>query len=146
MQACRATKEAFVGLVEAKAQSALAVRRGLGAGTAKQQEVCFRMRFYVTTRDGEEHELDLLEGITAMEVIRDDLGEEPFGLCGGMCSCASCHVYVDAAYLDRLPAMEEDESDMIEGRENRRSNSRLSCQIELRPELDGIRLSVAPEE
>ncbi len=58
--------------------------------------------------------------------------------CGGCCSCATCHVFVNAEWLDRLPPMEEDEDDMLDMTDARRDNSRLSCQINLSEELDGL--------
>ncbi len=58
--------------------------------------------------------------------------------CGGCCSCATCHVFVDKDWLDRLPPMREDEDDMLDMTDNRRENSRLSCQITIGEELDGL--------
>ncbi len=58
--------------------------------------------------------------------------------CGGCCSCATCHVFVNEDWLDRLPPMEEDEDDMLDMTDGRRDNSRLSCQINLSEELDGL--------
>jgi ferredoxin, 2Fe-2S len=68
------------------------------------------------------------------------------GECGGQAMCATCHVYVDAAYLDRLPEMTEDEDAMLdEALAPRLPNSRLSCQVEVTDDLDGLVLHV-PEE
>src|SRR5438876_8112875 len=59
--------------------------------------------------------------------------------CGGACSCATCHVYVDPAWLPRLQPPAPDELEMLTGTAaERRPNSRLSCQIPMRPELDGL--------
>ena len=58
--------------------------------------------------------------------------------CGGCCSCATCHVFVDEAWRDRLPPMEEDEDDMLDMTDDRRENSRLSCQLTISEDLDGL--------
>ncbi len=58
--------------------------------------------------------------------------------CGGACACATCHVYVDPAWQDRLPAPQTMEEDMLDFAFDVRPNSRLSCQIRIRPELDGL--------
>lgn len=62
--------------------------------------------------------------------------------CGGACSCATCHVYVDSAWLPKLPPPEPIEDGMLDCVLDRRPNSRLSCQIRLRDELDGITVNV----
>ena len=99
----------------------------------------------VTDRDGVEHQLTAPKGATLMEVLRDqDMGV--VALCGGMLSCATCHVYVDEAWLARLPAIQSDESDLLSDISVRKPNSRLSCQILLKPEYDGLKVAVAPEE
>ena len=58
--------------------------------------------------------------------------------CGGACACATCHVYVDDAWKDRLQPMQDLERDMIEFALDLRENSRLACQIQVKPELDGL--------
>jgi 2Fe-2S ferredoxin len=63
-----------------------------------------------------------------------------------MCSCATCHVYVDADWVAKLPAPMSDESDMLGDLVSRRDNSRLSCQIVLNDALSGVKVSIAPEE
>ena len=103
------------------------------------------MKINVTDRDGQSHEVEGEEGLKIMEVLRDlDYGVE--AICGGMCSCATCHVYVDPDWLARLPAREDDEDDLLDSLECRKDNSRLSCQVEFTSELDGIKLTIAPEE
>ena len=103
------------------------------------------MKINVTDRDGQSHEVEGEQGLKIMEVLRDlDYGVE--AICGGMCSCATCHVYVDAEWAQRLPAREDDEEELLDSLECRQENSRLSCQVEFNPELDGIRLTIAPEE
>jgi 2Fe-2S ferredoxin len=99
----------------------------------------------VVDRDGVEHEVKAGAGGSLMEPLRDhDLGIT--AICGGMCSCATCHVYVDAAWVSRLPAAMSDETDMLRDLSTIRSSSRLSCQIQLSDALDGLKVTIAPEE
>ncbi len=100
----------------------------------------------VTTREGEEQRLSAGIGLSIMTIIRDGGIDELLALCGGCCSCATCHVYVDDAFLDRLPAMRVQEDDLLDSLSARTQHSRLSCQIDFTQELDGLRLTVAPEE
>lgn len=87
---------------------------------------------------GESHEVEGDVGMTVMEVARkaDVPGIE--AECGGACSCATCHVYVDEAWKDKTGAPEEMEEDMLDFAFDVRSNSRLSCQIKVTEELDGL--------
>lgn len=100
----------------------------------------------VTTRDGVQHRLSGDDGISVMELIRNNGIDDLIALCGGCCSCATCHVYVDAAFADRVPAMSEDEDDLLESSNRRNSQSRLSCQIKLGAELEGLQVTIAPED
>lgn len=100
----------------------------------------------VTTRDGETSEIDVGDGLTVMEAIRDNGFDELLALCGGCCSCATCHVHVDPAFADRLPAMSADEDDLLESSDHRVATSRLSCQIPFTADLDGLRVTIAPED
>jgi 2Fe-2S ferredoxin len=98
----------------------------------------------ITDREGRNHVLEGLEGWRLMEVIRD------YGLpikaeCGGACSCATCHVYVDEAWNDRLEPPGEEEIRMLDEAFDVEANSRLSCQIILKPEFAGLRATLAPE-
>ena len=103
------------------------------------------MKIRVTDRGGTNHEVDGQEGLKLMEVLRElDYGVE--AVCGGMCSCATCHVYVDAGWIDRLTPREDEEDDLLDSLEGRRTNSRLSCQVELSDEHDGLAVTIAPEE
>ena len=100
------------------------------------------MKIHVTDQDGQEHELEGLEGWRAMEVIRD-WGLNIKAECGGAASCATCHVYVDEAWLEKLAEPSDDEEDLLYTAQDRRPNSRLSCQILLNDELDGLKLTLA---
>lgn len=100
----------------------------------------------VIGHDGEEKTLDAAEGRTLMEVIRDNGFDELLALCGGCCSCATCHVHIDAAFKDKLPPMSEDENDLLDSSEHRDENSRLSCQVPVTAELEGLRVTIAEED
>ena len=100
---------------------------------------------WVVDRDGVEREVNATSGVVLMEPLRD-MDEGVAAICGGMCSCATCHVYVDLEWLTRLPAPMSDESDMLCDLASRRENSRLSCQIMLNEALSGLKVTIAPEE
>ena len=92
---------------------------------------------HVTDYDGKVHDLEGLEGWRLMEVIRD------YGLpikaeCGGACACATCHVYVDEAWFQKTGGPSPMEEDMLDFGFDVRPNSRLSCQIKVTEELDGL--------
>lgn len=100
----------------------------------------------VVNREGEESTIDVEDGLTVMEAIRDNGFDELLALCGGCCSCATCHVLVDPAFADKLPAMSEDEDDLLESSDHRGETSRLSCQISFTSDLDGLKVTIAPED
>lgn len=100
----------------------------------------------VTTREGEEKTIDAEAGFNVMEAIRDAGIDELLALCGGCCSCATCHVYVDPAFADRLTPMGEDENDLLDSSDHRQDTSRLSCQIVINEDVDGLRVTIAPED
>jgi 2Fe-2S ferredoxin len=102
-------------------------------------------RLKVVDRDGAEHELNATAGAVLMEPLRD-MDDGVTAICGGMCSCATCHVYVDEAWVDKLPKAMSDETDMLKDLAGYKSNSRLSCQIQLSDALDGLKVMIAPEE
>lgn len=98
---------------------------------------------FVTDYDGVEHKLDGLEGWRAMEVIRDS-GLPIKAECGGACACATCHVYVAEEWVGKLVPPNADEELMMDDAMAVESNSRLSCQIILGPEHEGLKLTLAP--
>jgi 2Fe-2S ferredoxin len=100
----------------------------------------------IVTRGGEERTVEGRAGWSVMENIRDNGFDELLALCGGCCSCATCHVHVDEQWLGALPAMGPDEDDLLDSSDHRRPNSRLSCQIPFGAELDGLRVQIAPED
>ena len=97
----------------------------------------------VTDRDGTEHRLAAENGWRAMEVMRD-WGLNIKAECGGAAACATCHVHVDPLWAAQLPPASAEEIDMLDGAFDVTPTSRLSCQILLTPEMDGLRLKLAP--
>ena len=103
-------------------------------------------RLILVTRDGSERTIEGRAGLSLMEVIRDHGVDELLALCGGCCSCGTCHVHVDEEWVAALPPMESDEDDLLDISDYRTANSRLSCQIKFAPALDGLRVAIAPED
>lgn len=101
------------------------------------------MKIFVTDMDGTEHELDAIEGWRVMEIIKDH-GLPIKAECGGCCSCGTCHVYVDEEWQDKLYPMREDEEEMLDLAFGVEDRSRLSCQIIMSEELNGLKLTLAP--
>ena len=102
------------------------------------------LKLKIFNRDGDEKSIEADSGMTLMEVIRDNGFDELMALCGGCCSCATCHVYVDGPSVDLLPPISEDENDLLGSSDDRKANSRLSCQITLSDALDGLSVTIAP--
>ncbi len=102
------------------------------------------MKIYVTDREGKEQVVEGRDGWTIMEVLRD-AGLPIAAECGGACACATCHVYVEDGWYDKLPTPSEDEVNMLDMALAVEPNSRLSCQLTCSEELDGIKLRIAPE-
>lgn len=100
-------------------------------------------KLLVTDRNGQNHELNAETSRTLMQNLQDQsYGVE--AICGGLCSCATCHVYIGENWLDRMPEMDADEDELLEGVLERGTNSRLSCQIPVTDALDGMDLTIAP--
>lgn len=100
------------------------------------------MKIYVTDQNGELHIIDAIEGWQVMEIIRDN-GLPIKAECGGACCCATCHVYVAPEWQDKLHDMREDEDDMLDETFDREDNSRLSCQLIMTEELDGLEVTLS---
>lgn len=100
----------------------------------------------VIDRSGQEHQLPGGNGRTVMEMIRDGGFDEMLALCGGCLSCATCHVHVDGEYLDRLPPLSEDESDLLDSSVHRTAQSRLACQLHFSEGLAGMHVTLAPQD
>ncbi len=103
-------------------------------------------KLIVVNRSGEESTVEAASGLTVMEAIRDNGFDELLALCGGCCSCATCHVHVDPAFADKLPAMSADEDDLLDSSDDRDASSRLSCQIPFTDDLDGLKVRIAEED
>lgn len=103
-------------------------------------------KLIVVTREGEERELEAEVGLSVMEIARDGGVDEILALCGGCCSCATCHVHVAPEWFGKLAPMSEDENDLLDSSSDRNETSRLSCQIQFTPALDGLKVTVAEED
>ncbi|TAL02743.1 MAG: 2Fe-2S iron-sulfur cluster binding domain-containing protein [Rhodospirillaceae bacterium] len=103
-------------------------------------------KLFVTTRDGSQTAIDSKPGLTVMEVIRQHGIDELLALCGGSLNCATCHVYVDQAFVEKLPPMSSPEDELLHLSDHRQGTSRLSCQIPFSENLDGLKVTIAPDE
>ena len=102
------------------------------------------MKIIAIDRQGQEHTLQGRDGWTVMEILRDG-GLDIAAECGGACACATCHVYVNDGWMEKLPPRSDGETDMLDRALAVEPNSRLSCQIVCSEALDGIKVTVAPE-
>lgn len=100
----------------------------------------------VVTRGGAASEIPASAGLSLMEVIRDAGIDELLAMCGGSCSCSTCHIYVEPGALPLLPAIGPDEDDLLDSSEHRTDRSRLACQVPFSDALDGITVTIAPED
>lgn len=100
----------------------------------------------VTLRTGEVRVIEAKPGVSVMEAIRDGGIDEIMAICGGCCSCATCHVHVADQDWDRLSPASDDEKGLLEYTEHPTERSRLSCQIKLTDALDNLAVTIAPED
>ncbi|NNF41219.1 MAG: 2Fe-2S iron-sulfur cluster binding domain-containing protein [Woeseiaceae bacterium] len=100
---------------------------------------------YITT-DGVRHDVDVDNGYSVMEGAINNNIEGIVAECGGACACATCHAYIDAAWLDKMPEMDDMEDSMLDAAFERKSGSRLTCQIEVSDELDGLVVHIAEND
>jgi len=103
-------------------------------------------RIIVVDRDGLQHSLAAEPGQSLMEMIRDGNFADPFAICGGSCSCGTCHIYVSPESIQCLPQLHEEEDMVLDGLLHRSEASRLSCQVVFTPVLNGAYLRIAPAE
>lgn len=102
-------------------------------------------RIIFTDPHGREIEVDATDGLSVMRAAFDNGVEGITADCGGNCACATCHVYVDEAFWDKVGGPDDTEDAMLEFKDNRAERSRLTCQIQVTPELEGLRLTVPRE-
>ncbi|MFN3232016.1 MAG: 2Fe-2S iron-sulfur cluster-binding protein [Alphaproteobacteria bacterium] len=102
-------------------------------------------KIHITNREGVESEIQGESGISVMENLRDN-DYELEAICGGQCSCATCHIYIDEAWVEKTGERSDEETELLEELDCMQPNSRLSCQIEFSDDLDGLKLVVAPDE
>jgi 2Fe-2S ferredoxin len=95
--------------------------------------------------DGTPHTVDVAVGLTVMEGAVNNNVPGIDADCGGACACSTCHAYVDPDWVARLPAREDMELDMLDFAYEPNERSRLTCQIKVTPELDGLVLQL-PEK
>jgi 2Fe-2S ferredoxin len=100
---------------------------------------------FVTDRAGERREVPGEIGLSVMEIIREAGIDELLALCGGCCTCSTCHVYVSPNWLHALPQMSADEDDLLDSSDYRNGASRLSCQLTFSEAWDGLDVTIAPE-
>jgi ferredoxin len=103
-------------------------------------------RIFVTGRTGERRSVEAVAGQSLKDALKAAGVDEILGLCGGFASCGTCHVYVATDWLERLPPMQADEEEILGYSDWREANSRLACQLPLSEGLDGIAVTVAPED
>ncbi len=96
--------------------------------------------------NGTVHRVNAPLGRTLMQIAVDHAVPGILGDCGGCCSCATCHGYIDVEWVDKLPSMTETESFMLEGVLEPRGGSRLCCQIKMTDGLDGLLVNLPTEQ
>lgn len=101
-------------------------------------------KLIIITREGKQREIEGETGISVMENIQNSGIDELLALCGGACSCATCHIHIDSNTL--LPQISDDENDLLDSSDHRNDMSRLSCQLIFSDELDGLQVTIAAED
>lgn len=100
----------------------------------------------VTTRDGQKHNISFTPGTTLMQALTEGGIDELLALCGGVCSCATCHVHLAADFNSCFEPISADEDALLDGSEHRDAHSRLSCQCRLNSACEGLQLTIAQED
>lgn len=100
----------------------------------------------IVDRDGGERTVEAEPGSSLMETIRDAGFDDLLALCGGCCSCATCHVFIDPQWIDRVGLPSADEDDLLDSSLHKSATSRLSCQVRIGGDLDGLKVTIAPDD
>ena len=103
-------------------------------------------KLIIVDRSGAEKEIEATSGLSVMETIRDAGFDELLALCGGCCSCATCHIYVERGPAEARVPGSSDEDDLLEGAAHRCTDSRLSCQLILTEAPGELIVRIAPED
>lgn len=101
---------------------------------------------WATTRGGETRQIEAKSGVSLKDNLKRGGMEEILGICGGCASCGTCHIYVAEDWVGRLPPIAADEENILAFSDWREANSRLSCQIKVTDGLNGLCVTVAPED
>jgi len=121
-------------------------QRPYSARLQKQSPIESMPKITYISPDGTRHDVEVEKGYSVMEgAINNNIG----GIvaeCGGACACATCHSYIDEAWLDKIPAMDDMEDSMLDAAFERKANSRLTCQIEVNESLEGLVVHVADND
>lgn len=102
-------------------------------------------KIQVTDLSGKVSTLSATVGETLMEALRDNGYNDIEAVCGGVCSCSTCHVYLEAGWFDKCGDRSEDENQLVTSTEHFKPNSRLSCQVTVTDEMDGMVLTIAKQ-
>ena len=102
-------------------------------------------RLNITNLTGGKSTLDAKSGDTLMEVLRDNGYDDIEAICGGVCSCSTCHVYIQGDWKSALNERSADEHQLVSSTENFQDNSRLACQITLTDDLDGLEIAIVKQ-
>lgn len=100
----------------------------------------------LTDREGVTTEIEAQAGSPLLDIIQNSGNCEIEALCGGSSSCATCHIFVDEAWLYKLPVPSDTENMLVQETLSYRENSRLSCQVIFAEALDGMPITIAPED
>ena len=104
------------------------------------------IRLNVIDRDGNKTTIEVEEGTTIRDAIEEKLSPDNYGVCGGNCSCGTCHIYITPNEFEKLQTIEEDEISTLEETANKPDKySRLGCQVELKKEYNNITVTIAPD-
>jgi 2Fe-2S ferredoxin len=103
------------------------------------------IKLHIKNLSGTEQTVEVAPDGSLMEAIRDSGFQDLLALCGGCCSCATCHIVVESDFIAPEP-MSSEEDDLLDGSDHRQEGSRLSCQIPLTEACDGLRLRIVPAD